>query len=160
MRVRPLSFAEITEARKVFRNTLPYGQITISDALGAGGAPFTVAIPTFFGAWSYQIYMGASGFINCLTIAPTFIHELTHVWQGSHSFFPPNFMLNSLFHQGMAVVQTGNRNAAYNYTQGAPWGAYNVEQQANIVEDWYRQGMSFFNLLFRYVGGNIQTGHN
>src|SRR5689334_17714423 len=160
MSVRPLSTAEITEAKKVFRNTLPYGQITISNALGAGGAPFTIALPTFFGAWSYQVNLGASGFSSALTMAATFIHELTHVWQGNHSFWPPNFMLNSLFHQGLAIAQTGNRNNAYNYTPGAPWQAYNVEQQANIVEDWYLQGMSVTNLLFRYVGGNIQTGHN
>ena len=160
MSIRPLSSAEIVEAKKVFRNTLPYGQITITNALGAGGAPFTIALPTFMGPWSYQINLGASGFINGLSMASTFIHELTHVWQGSHSGFPPNFMLNSLVHQGIAVLQTGDRNNAYSYTPGAPWGAYNVEQQAHIVQDWYTQGMSFFSVLFRYVGGNIQTGHN
>ena len=157
---RALFPSEIAEARRVFRNTLPYGQITITNALGAGGAQFTIALPTFLGPWSYQLNMGPRGYANCLSISSVFIHELTHVWQGSHSNFPPAYMINSLFHQAIAVVRTGNRNSAYNYTPGSPWGTYNVEQQGNIVEDWYDRGLSSTDPRFRYISGNIRMGRN
>ena len=157
---RALFASEIAEAKRVFRNTLPYNQITVTNGLGAGGAQFTLAIPTFFGPWSYQLNMGPRGFANCLSISAVFIHELTHVWQGSHSNFPPAYMINSVFHQAIAVVQTGNRNNAYNYTPGSAWGSYNVEQQGNIVEDWYALGLRTTDPRFRYISGNIWPGHN
>ena len=48
-------------------------------------------------------------------------------------------MVNSLLHQGVGRGDHhGNRNYAYEYKYGKAWDDYNVEQQAMIVEDWYK----------------------
>ena len=45
MRMRALTSAEMRLARSVFRETIPYSRVVITDITGAGGAPFTLAAP-------------------------------------------------------------------------------------------------------------------
>jgi hypothetical protein len=79
----------------------------------------------------------------------TFIHEMTHVWQGQNHLIGPGYMLNSLFWQAIS-------DDAYRYTVGVPWGKYNVEQQAHLVEDWYAlDAKSTASLRYPYIRDNI-----
>jgi hypothetical protein len=177
MRTRFLTNAEILLARTVFQTTLPYNQITISDAIGLGNRAFTVpmynagqAAAMAFGTLllgplatnfvlmrpsSYQINFGASGFANSMTSAnlPTFIHELTHVWQSFNQIIPTSYIFNSLWHQ------TISGGSAYSYSPGQAWASYNVEQQASLVQDWFRSdGMSLSSPRFTYIRNNIRAG--
>ena len=177
MRTRLLTGGEVLLARMVFQSTLPYNQITISDAIGLGNRAFTIpmfnegqSVAAAFGTLllgplatpfvlmrpsSYLINFGASGFANAITVAnvPTFIHELTHVWQSFNQTIPSAYIFNSLWHQ----VASGS--AAYSYTPGQAWGSYNVEQQASIVEDWFKlDGMSPTSSRFTYIRNNIRMG--
>jgi outer membrane protein OmpA-like peptidoglycan-associated protein len=57
-----------------------------------------------------------------------FVHEMTHVWQ---------------FHRGdrvktRSIYARSWFGAGYEFTRGAPWKEYNVEQQGHIVETWNR----------------------
>jgi len=70
---------------------------------------------------------------------------MTHVWQGQH-LVP--FMLNSAAHQSLGLIKNGGDVAsAYSDTGSKPWGQYNVEQQASIVEHWFMPA----NLCFKMV---------
>jgi hypothetical protein len=156
-----LTDAEEKFARGVFGGTLPYSRIYISDGLGAGGAPWTHR-----GLWDYVLHMGGA-YAAGASSSPyelTFVHELTHVWQGHHSLIPWGFMANSVYHQGLALIRTRgrSRSGAYAYARPptAPWGSYNVEQQANIVEDWFDSGQPTSGEWFAYVRDNIRAGKN
>ncbi len=177
MASRQLTNGEISWARMVFQSTLPYSQIYISDMIGAQGRAFTIPTPSagqvvastiatsFLGplatsfittqrAAFYLINFGRSGFANAATVAnlPTFIHELTHVWQSFHGIFPNGYIFNSLLHQ---AVSGGN---AYSYNLGQDWNRYNVEQQASIVEHWFsRDRMSTASPRFTYIRNKIRT---
>ena len=159
MASRNLTTSEEDLARKVFDTQLPYKRIYISDGLGAGGAPWTSR-----NLWDYVIHMGGAytAGADAAIYQNTFIHELTHVWQGHHSLIPWSFMANSVWHQGVALVRTKgkSRSGAYAYSKPPTdtWDNYNVEQQANIIEDWFDAGMATSGDWFKYVRDNIRTG--
>jgi hypothetical protein len=156
-RERLLAGFEADQARKVFQETLPYGAIWISNGLGVGQRPYTIPHPRYAG--SYLIHFGPDGF-DCVLgdrrvagakpIEFTFLHELTHVWQGHNSRFPLWYVFDSVWHQ--ATQGSG----AYAYSPGLPWSSYNCEQQGNLVEDWWRFGGREQDQRFPYIRDNIR----
>ena len=152
MAKRALSDLEEQVARRVFAATLPYGRIHISDMVSWGGRPFTV--PTGFGRKShYVIHLGAQGFAHALTtprLQAILIHELTHVWQGYNHWPPWGYVVNSLWHQAL------RGGLAYHYELGLPWRSYNVEQQAQLVQDWFAAGELTHDPLFSYIRNHLR----
>ena len=154
-------------ARQVFHDQLPYGRIHIANFYlpGNEGVPVTVASGTELipikSLTDYTIYFGPTVFRDGAQ-APctrnTFIHELTHVWQGYHSTFSWQYMVKSILAQGRAIVVHRNRNKAYDFTAGEAWDSYNVEQQANIVESWFADGMKTDDPRYVYITENIRAG--
>ena len=149
-KIRSLSTAEKNLAKSVFQNTINYDMVKITDTLGAGARPWTTNTPPL-----YMINVG--GDYPNLTANDDrkrlLIHELAHVWQGQH-LVP--FMLNSAAHQSLSAINNGgDTSPAYSYTVGKPWGQYNVEQQASIVEHWFIPA----NLCFKNgpCGGGMKT---
>ncbi|MCC7375738.1 MAG: phasin family protein [Verrucomicrobiales bacterium] len=71
----------------------------------------------------------------------TLIHEMTHIWQGVQ--VGPLYMLQSVCSQFQAVLNGGDRNAAYIVTEEAlaankgKFSKFNREQQATIVEYYW-----------------------
>lgn len=66
------------------------------------------------------------------------IHELVHVWQGQNNGLTGlGYKLDSAIHQ----ILPGN---AYHFDERLMgrfgWGMFNAEQQAEIVESWFRKG--------------------
>src|SRR5262249_38078839 len=111
MASRHLTGPEEKFIRDIFGNTLPsFGRIKISDGLGVGGAPYTTR-----GIWDYTIHLGPgySGILWSPSLSCTLAHEMTHVWQGHHEWFPWGYMLNSIVHQALAIIEHGDRNYAY-----------------------------------------------
>lgn len=153
MKARLLSSGERNTVYPVFRNTIPYNRTLIADFYlpGNQGVAVTVAgnpMPNLIAAlpgfrrltvfvifWGPEVYRrGADNMFP-----DTLVHELTHVWQGHNHVFYQQYMVESLIVQGVAVMTHGDRDVAYRY-DGRPWGewnSYNVEQQANIVGEWY-----------------------
>lgn len=171
MRFRPLSAGEEALAREVFRDQLPYGKIFIADFFlpGNTGVPVTLAsgagLLTIRRLTSYTIYFGKEVYQSGADTAAhrdTFIHELTHVWQGHHSTVYWSYKVKSSIAQSWAIFQHRNRGMAYVYQldegNPKPWRAYNVEQQGNIVRDWFRNGMREDDPLYRYISENIRQG--
>jgi hypothetical protein len=92
------------------------------------------------------------------------VHEMTHVWQGKNSVFALSATLGALAAQCRGMSTTGSfsgRSGAYAYTVSsplAPWGGFNPEQQAQIVEDWYHKGSSKTDDVFPYIDGYVRRG--
>jgi hypothetical protein len=165
---RLLNQEEEALARQVFEEQLPYGRISIANFYlpGNEGTPVTMASGTALipikSLTEYTIYFGPDVFREGAHSArrSVFIHELTHVWQGHHSTFSWEYMAESMLSQGRAIIKHGDRNKAYEYNLESlrPWDSYNVEQQANIVEDWFAGGMSETDPRFVYIKDNIRAG--
>ena len=157
---RDLLATEITEADKVFGDSLPaYRKIQITDALGP--------LPTLDNPYTDELMSGMLYTINVgpeiyadLTRGKTlsgygidrniFIHEMTHVWQYYHGY---SVILGSAW--------ANTFGAGYTYTNGQAWGSYNVEQQAQLVEDWYNAkigNLSRVDLRFVYIDKIIRPG--
>jgi hypothetical protein len=78
------------------------------------------------------------------------VHETTHAWQGKNSTLALSYVFASAISQCMGD--------AYGYTAGKPWGEYNPEQQASIVEDWYEAGESGSHTLYPYIRDYVRKG--
>jgi hypothetical protein len=154
---RHLASHERTIAFSVFHGTIPYDQVIISDGLGGGDRPFTlptsVPVSVFFNVrgGKYVIHAGDGyyGMSNLQEDKKTLIHELTHVWQGEHGSHSWSYVLDSLWHQTLS-------DDAYEYDKRdlKEWDDYGAEQQAQIVEDWFADGMSTdkdVDLRFYYI---------
>ena len=167
MASRLLKESEVEFARQVFEDQLPYGNVHLANYYlpGNQGVPVTLAsvssiIPVST-LRNYTIYFGPEVFSDGADrpgTASTFIHELTHVWQGYHSGLGWEYMVNSMIAQGHAILTQGDRNRAYDYKPGKPWKKYNVEQQALLVQDWYRNGMSEGDERYTYIANHIRAG--
>ena len=157
-RERGLTSGERTLARTVFQDRLPYSYIRIKDDFGWEDRAWCE--PGVLG--HFILHMGPVGYGSCTSTQPirpekeitrnVFIHELVHAWQGFNGM---NYVLGSLWSQCTA---TFSGTSAYQYTTGNPWSSYNVEQQGNIVRDWFRRGRQTTDPRFEYIRDNIRAG--
>ena len=146
---------EIKLADKVFQGTIPYGGVRIVDTLGFADREYTICHP---GQGErddiWDVYVGKKRFLNLeadLHGQIVLIHELTHVWQSAHGIWPAIYIFNSMWHQ----LTEGDK--AYEYKTGLNWSAYNVEQQAHIVQDWFVNGLDHGDPNYQYIKNNIQA---
>lgn len=152
---RHLAANEIAIARTVFNDTIPYDQVLVSDGLGGGDRPFTVPtslpmnFPTFpnfnVRGGRYVIHAGDGyyGMSTAKADKELLIHELTHVWQGENeTSWSWAYVIFSLKDQALS-----DDAYAYDHERYKPWRDYGPEQQAQIVEDWYAEGMKSFDPL-------------
>ena len=169
MATRLLKESEVEFARQVFEDKLPYGKVYLSSRYFPGneGTAVTVAsLSTFLSVRkmrNYTIFFGPEVFrdgADSPGARHTFIHELTHVWQGFHGFLGWEYMAQSMLAQGYAIVTQGSRHRAYDYKPGEPWDSYNVEQQAFLVEHWFVNGMSADDERYTYIANHIRAGRN
>jgi len=159
---RFLTDAEKDLARRVFEETLPYGAIYLSNGLGLQQRAYTIPHPLHLG--SYVIHIGPDAFPDATnssvvmlgqTVDAVFIHEMTHVWQGTNRRHALDYIFDSVYNQ----VRFGSH--AYDLNQDdvgkKEWGKFNAEQQAMIVENWYAAGMSESDAAFSYIRDNIRA---
>jgi hypothetical protein len=166
--IRDLLQVEITEADKVFDDSLPaYSRIKITDALGT--------VPGNDDPFTSEVARGALYFVNVgpdlypdLTRGLKFgeygidknilIHELAHVWQYYHGY---RVVAGAAWQR--VKEWAGAAAVGYAYTPGHPWDSYNVEQQARLVEDWYdaaKGDTKESDLRFIYIKKIIRPGLN
>ncbi|MBI4907512.1 MAG: hypothetical protein HY820_28055 [Acidobacteria bacterium] len=153
---RLLSNEEWALAREVFTSaTLPPStRILVRDGLGLEDRPWTN-----HEGYAYEMMLG-DVFDQDLTkkdptsrwmngnygrLCDLFVHEMVHVWQYYRGYRVKNGAVLGWLKEKI----TGDD--AYTYTPGKDWGAYNPEEQASIVEDWYKAGAKEDNELFPYV---------
>lgn len=151
---RDLTRGEWHLAAQVFHYTVPYGRVRVTDKIGLENRPYTLNyMGGMEGEDTYHLNVGRAGFAGMdryRDLQKTLIHELAHVWQSCHSAWGPLYIFNSVWHQAKS-------KDAYAYSPGKPWGDYNVEQQAHIVEDWFLRGQSKTDALFPYIRDAIRA---
>jgi hypothetical protein len=146
---RKLTDEEINDAKRVFEDKIPYGRIIVSDDLGLGDREWTEPVGPL-----YNLHLGPKGYKSTndhFELRWTLIHELTHAWQGANHVFDISYVLSS----GWSQLLYGS--GAYAYSPGQDWGDYNAEQQAHIVEDWYKRGLQVSDSNFRYIRDHIRS---
>lgn len=92
----------------------------------------------------------------------TLMHELTHAWQGQHgkSFFAEAGLCQiGAVLSDVPVLGILFDSNPYGYTPGADWDDLNVEQQAQIVEDWYKEGCPEYGARYPYIRDHILKGN-
>ena len=165
-RTRDLSQEECDWANsQVFGGMLPpRDRLVLTDTIGAGKRAFT--FPRFDN--KITLNMGADAFSDPRqyevasgqkVYGEVFIHELTHAWQIAHTPMELALLADAL---ASKVCEAGGGNPYTYGDAGAPYSDFNLEQQAQIVSDWFagRKGaaMDTNSPFFRYVAQNIRTG--
>jgi hypothetical protein len=152
--VRSLGAKEEAIARSVFKDTIRYDEVRISDGLGDEDRPFTLptSIPThipYYGNFNvnggkFVIHAGDGYYGMSLLQADKelLIHELVHVWQGSND---TSWSWAYVIFSGKDQLLAGDKAYDYDKIRLLPWEDYGPEQQAKIVEDWYADGMKTFD---------------
>ncbi|HUF04364.1 MAG TPA: hypothetical protein VMM38_09340 [Aridibacter sp.] len=172
-----MNSTEYDIVESVYGDTLPWRiRIIITDGLGGYNRPFTIPtslVTTVLGS-------AASGFLASIASVAGYlasvvnagylmnvgsaypdmstantdllVHETAHVWQGKNSIFAQSYVYNSALNQ--CLRGTG----AYTYTAGSPWGNYNAEQQASIIEHWHGAGMPTSGDLWPYICDHVREG--
>jgi hypothetical protein len=121
--VRRLFAEEVTIVFEVFQRSVLADQVRVVETQ-------VIAAPTTLGN-NIRIPPG-------YRLAPyVLVHEMMHIWQFQTQ--GNAYISDSAFHQAMATLASGSRDAAYEYTlrPGASIYDYPAEQQAHIVEDYY-----------------------
>jgi hypothetical protein len=156
----------------VFMGALPArDRIVLTDTIGGGDRAFT--FPRFDG--KITINMGPGGLddprrYTTGRYGQTFVHELVHACQIQHA--PVNLGLLADAFASKVCEATGGNPYAYG-PAGSDYSSFNLEQQAQIVSDWYAryyiEGNPADNhglnsqaatndAYFRYVNGNVRVG--
>lgn len=162
---RNLEDDEVHLALQVYMFTIHYGRVLVSDGLGMSDRPFTVPtyvkIPGFsmpIGQGDYVMHVGPEAFEG-MTDTPdnrrTLIHELKHVWSGERG--------DAAF-LAAGLNQLSGDAYSYDHDRLKPnLGDYGEEQQAQIVEDWFGDGMQPYDpqtnkgdLRFYYIKTDIR----
>lgn len=127
---RALDPAEKTLAATVFGKSLDFSRILVSDALGFGARPFTLALGPLT-----VLNLGSGPFRKPASDRPLLIHELTHSWQSQHHLNSYAYEANSIASQALASISGED---AYCYRPGKPFSSYAAEQIAESVENGFR----------------------
>lgn len=154
---RRLTENERALAESVFADQLPLDAIAITNALGAFNREYTV--PNLAKKGEYLVHMGIVGFADSSRgpgTRSTFIHELTHVWQGEHWSNRPHYVVDSVFNQ---ILLGPFAYSVPPIEDDTSWDSLNAEQQATVVEGWFAEGMSETDPRFRFIRDNIRTGN-
>ena len=165
-RTRELTEEEYRWANdEVFSGTLPpRSAIVLTDTIGGGNRAFT--FPRFDG--KITVNMGADGFDDPRNYrlssgkryGEVFIHELVHAWQIAHTPMDLALLADAL---ASKICEASGGNP-YSYGDAGPaYGKFNLEQQAQIVSDWFsgrKTGAAKDpnSPYFRYVLNNIRIG--
>lgn len=121
LKQRPLTQQEIALAQSIFAKHLDYARIRI--------CAHVLVMPGYAISPNGNIYFNRKDYCDDfssanLALQSWFIHELVHVWQ---------------YQQGIAVVRKALLNRRYDYVLklGKLFSAYGVEQQAQMVQDYF-----------------------
>ena len=154
----------------IFKGMLPAkGDIILTNTIGGNNRAFTM--PRFDG--KITVNMGEDGFVDPVSYrldqgwkkGQVFIHELTHAWQIKNTNWSLSLMASAL---ASKICEVGGGDP-YNFGTDAtkPFGDFNLEQQAHIVDAWFascaidNNENIIDNILspwYHFIEGNIRVG--
>ncbi|HEV2088331.1 MAG TPA: hypothetical protein VGR21_08475 [Cryptosporangiaceae bacterium] len=161
--IRELLSHEKGFARDVFKDSIDFDKVRVTNMLGLGGRPFVA--PTLDGHQLLNIGRAALNPIvdpnppNYPARGQLFIHELTHVWQLQHPTLEDGFVPGWICNGAVKSSYTPG-------PPGPPWSSFNIEAQASIVDRWFEgrrfigsaEPMDLNDSYFGYIVGNVQIG--
>ncbi|MCO5225846.1 MAG: hypothetical protein M9953_10955, partial [Thermomicrobiales bacterium] len=134
---RPLNDAEIALGRKVYGDTINYGNVVLTNMSGMSNRPFTV--PGVDGktyinlGWRYPDPLGSLE-NSYPQRGQLLIHELAHALQIERRNFVPGYFCSAMIEQ----AHNSFGDSSYKYEGWTtPWSDLKLEQQASIIDDWY-----------------------
>lgn len=130
---RPLTKGEVALAKSVFGDAIDYDRVTITEGKFIGFQPHGTAMAPEGNLYMYGCYRDDYSTGDVYTQGH-FIHEMTHVWQFQNKVLRPITAAIEL-----NFTYKFNYMAAYHYTLDGQKDllAYNMEQQASIVQDYF-----------------------
>jgi hypothetical protein len=154
----------------VFKGTLPPKKdIILTDTIGGSNRAFTM--PRYDG--KITINIGKASYHDPLhdtnnaypSVGQLLVHELTHAWQIKNTHWSLSLLASAL---ASKVCEIGGGHP-YDFGKDAtkPFGDFNLEQQAHIVDAWFdncaKDGNG--NIIddisspwYHYIAGNIRVG--
>ena len=151
---RSLKSGEKELLSQVFVKTIPLDHIKITDAIGLQNRPYTLPVLL---SKDYHVNVGTSFFGQDMSTTSSgqalLVHECSHVWQGVTGIFEWDYVINSVACQAISIFQSGT---AYDYEVGKDWSKYGAEQQAGIIEDWFKGGSLITSNRWRYIRDNVR----
>jgi len=170
---RSLTAKEISFARKVFGDKVPYQRVVVTNLHSNDDRAFT--IPNVDGdilmnlgpAYANPVsYAGAKSYP---TPGQLLIHEMTHAWQITHTTFLPGLVCAGVINQTQHTIlkKKGIYDPGKDFNK--KWSSFNAEQQGSIVDGWFMDpsmstygskggGMGEGDMRFHYVRDNIRAG--
>ena len=141
---RSITPGEKSLLRGVFETTIPLEDVEVAANVANLGGVHNSATPASLPMFSTDIWCeDFSAASVCNAYKGTFIHEFMHVWQDCHGI---SKIIPALW---LFVRHAGDYALAYPYDLSNSPNIldYNIEQQAVIIEDWWRitQSMSPLN---------------
>lgn len=153
---------------EVFSGALPpRDRIVLTDTIGGGNRAFT--FPRFDG--KITLNMGPAAFDNPRNypsgvFGQTFIHELVHACQIQHTNMDLSLLADAF--ASKVCEATGSNPYAYG-SAGAEYSSFNLEQQAQIVSDWFAGAVppgsnqtgiakDTSSPYFRYINDGVRIG--
>ena len=162
---------EVGFARRVFRDSLDFSRIRVTNLSGMGGRAFTT--PTVDGTILVNIGNAYDAPTKAVYPLPDnypspgqiLIHELTHAWQIEHASladgFVPGLMCSGIYNQVVIGQKAYTPGPA-----GQPWHSFNMEAQGAIVDKWFAglssktgTAMDPKDTYYGYITNNIWTGN-
>lgn len=169
VRDRDLSPAERALAQRVFGDTLPLDRIRVTSLKGLGGHPFVMPTngPTILMNMGPEAFDDLASDVDAADGKPgqTFVHELVHVWQIANDPFFTGWVTSGILTQASKIFGDEPYEYGYPDSSGRGWGRFGIEQQAELVEEWYQRHWPALDGLaaitdpyFRFVRDHIRLG--
>jgi hypothetical protein len=159
--LRELTTPEKNLARKVFLETIPYNRVKISNQLGMNDCPWMQEDSSVFilnmGPLAFpDVTVSTAMPHNGKTVKQVFVHELTHVWQA----FNEDKWVFTRSLAGVICTLGGafgdNYDTSKGLKEGWGWDDFSVEQQASLVDQWFKGGMLRTGPRWHYIDNVIQ----
>lgn len=130
---RPLTKGEVALAKTVFGTAIDYERVSITEGQFVPFQPKGTAMAPEGNLYMYGCYRDDYSKGDVYTQGH-FIHEMTHVWQFQNKILQPIAAAIAL-----NLKYKFNYMASYHYTLDGTQDltAYNMEQQASIVQDYF-----------------------
>jgi hypothetical protein len=134
---RLLTSREKDLLRPIFGDTLDYDRQIVSRNDGETGGPGNSYTPGYVPNMAKTLWSWDYGLVHDAADAAVFVHEMVHVWQsghGSHNLLRGFYLWIRYDHI------TGDYDTSYNYDldSSSSFSYFNMEQQAQIIQDYYR----------------------
>jgi hypothetical protein len=178
---RSLTAKEISFARRVFEDKIPYKRVVVTNLHSNDDRAFTIPNvdgdillnlgPAYANPISYpSTDAEKKNTSNYPTPGQLFIHEMTHAWQIANTKFLPGLVCAGVINQTQHTIlkKEGIYDPGKDFTK--KWSSFNAEQQGTIVDSWFMDpsvsdayglkgaGMGERDPRFHYVRDNIRPG--